>query len=106
VWREAGEYARYLAFMFYASFINSPVTQTLNILERQWMQFGWDISRLVLTVGAIAVPHFLGYGAKVAVVVYGIAMTTMYCIHWIQSYFGINRRVQMSAQSMMDAARA
>jgi O-antigen/teichoic acid export membrane protein len=34
-WREAGEYARYLALMFYAGFINSPVTMTPNILQRQ-----------------------------------------------------------------------
>ncbi len=105
-WREAGEYARYLAFMFYASFINSPVTQTLNILERQWAQFSWDISRLILTVGAIAIPHFLGYDARVAVSVYGIAMTTMYCIHWTQSYFGINRCVRMSVPPIIGTARA
>jgi len=106
VWREAGEYARYLAFMFYASFINSPVTQTLNVLERQWAQLGWDISRLVITVTAIAVPHWMGYGARIAVLTYGIAMTAMYCIHWTQSYFGINRCVRRSALPMMSAARA
>ena len=105
-WREAGEYARYLTFMFYASFINSPVTQTLNILERQWTQFGWDISRLIVTVSAIAIPHFLGYGARVAVLAYGVAMTTMYCIHWAQSYFGINRCVRMSMQPIVGTARA
>ena len=96
-WREAGEYARYLAFMFYASFINSPVTQTLNVLERQWAQFAWDISRLALTVLAIAVPHWLGYGSRIAVLAYGIAMTIMYCVHWTQSYFGIRRRMLMVA---------
>ena len=105
-WREAGEYARYLAFMFYASFINSPVTQTLNILERQWAQFGWDISRLILTVGAIAIPHLLGYGARTAVLVYGIAMTMMYGVHWTQSYFGINRCVRMSVPPLIGTARA
>lgn len=61
-WREAGVYARYLALMFYVSFINSPVTMTLNILERQRAQFAWDISRLLLNVIAIALPYHLGYG--------------------------------------------
>jgi len=105
-WREAGEYARYLAFMFYASFINSPVTQTLNVLERQWAQFAWDISRLIVTVTAIVIPHWMGYGAGFAVLVYGIAMTTMYCVHWTQSYFGIHRCVRMSVRPMISAARA
>jgi O-antigen/teichoic acid export membrane protein len=105
-WRDAGQYARYLAFMFYASFINSPVTQTLNVLERQWAQFGWDISRLIVTVTAIAIPHWLGYGASVAVLAYGIAMTLMYGVHWTQSYFGINRCVRMAVRPVLGAARA
>ena len=100
-WRAAGEYARYLAFMFYASFINSPVTQTLNVLERQWMQFAWDISRLVVTVAAIAIPHWLGYGSRVAVLAYGVAMSLMYCVHWIQSYFGIDRCVRISNNALL-----
>jgi O-antigen/teichoic acid export membrane protein len=105
-WRDAGEYARYLAFMFYASFINSPVTQTLNVLERQWAQFGWDISRLVVTIFAVAIPHWLGYGAGVAVLTYGIAMTLMYAIHWTQSYFGISRCVRLGVRSMVSEASA
>jgi len=94
-WREAGEYARFLAFMFYASFINSPVTMTLNVLERQRAQFAWDFTRLVLTVAAIALPYHLGYGARIAVLSYGVAMTLMYSIHWTQSYFAIGRCVSM-----------
>lgn len=105
-WRDAGEYARYLAFMFYASFINSPVTQTLNVLERQWAQFAWDISRLMVTVFAIAIPHWLGYGAEIAVLIYGIAMTLMYCIHWMQSYLGINRCVRIGVRPLVSEARA
>jgi O-antigen/teichoic acid export membrane protein len=100
-WREAGEYARYLAFMFYASFINSPVTQTLNVLERQWAQFAWDTSRLGVTVAAIAIPHWLGYGSRVAVLAYGVAMSVMYCVHWTQSYFGIDRCVRRSNNQLV-----
>jgi O-antigen/teichoic acid export membrane protein len=105
-WREAGEYARCLAFMFYASFINSPVTMTLNILERQWAQFAWDISRLAVTVMAIVLPHHLGYGARTAVLSYGVAMTLMYGIHWTQSYFGIGRCVRQANLTLASEAQA
>jgi O-antigen/teichoic acid export membrane protein len=105
-WREAGVYARYLAFMFYASFIDSPVTMTLNILERQRAQFAWDISRLILIVIAIALPYHLGYGPRVVVQAYGVAMTVMYGIHWTQSYFGIGRRVRQAAMIVTNAAQA
>ena len=88
-WKEAGEYARYTAFMFYAGFINAPVTMTLNILERQRAQFAWDGSRLVLTVVSIALPYHLHCGPRIAILFYGVAMTLMYGIHWTQSYYAI-----------------
>ena len=90
-WREAGEYARYMAFMFYASFIDSPLGITLNVLEHQGAQFAWDLSRLILTFLAIAAPHFLAIGPRIAILAYSAAMTLMYCIHWVQSYFAIDK---------------
>jgi O-antigen/teichoic acid export membrane protein len=88
-WREAGEYARYLAFMFYAGFINSPVTMTLNILERQRAQVAWDASRLALTFLSMLLPYHFGFGPRIAVLAYGMAMTLMYGVHWMQSYCAI-----------------
>jgi O-antigen/teichoic acid export membrane protein len=88
-WKEAGEYARYLAFMFYAGLVNSPVTMTLNILERQRAQFLWDGSRLALTFLSMLLPYHFGFSPRIAILVYGIAMTLMYGVHWTQSYFAI-----------------
>jgi len=88
-WREAGEYARYLTMMFYAGFINSPVQWTLNILEHQRAQLAWDVSRFFVTLIALALPHRFGYGPRIAVFCYGVSMTLMYAIHWLQSYFAI-----------------
>jgi O-antigen/teichoic acid export membrane protein len=106
VWREAGIYAQYLALMFYVSFINSPVVMTLNILEMQRAQFVWDICRLFLTILAMALPYYLGYGARTAILSYGLAMTILYCIHWAQSYFAIDSRVKQAAQALNSAVQA
>ncbi len=96
-WREAGEYARYLALMFFVGFVNSPVTWTLTILERQRAQMAWDVSSLLMTLLAMMLPHYLGYGPKATVLSYGVGMTMMFGIHWTQSYFSIGRRVRESA---------
>jgi O-antigen/teichoic acid export membrane protein len=89
VWREAGEYARYLTFMCYASFINSPVTLTLSVLQRQRIQFVWDGAKLTLTALSFTLPYHFGYGPRVAILFYGVAMTLMYCIHWALSHAAI-----------------
>jgi O-antigen/teichoic acid export membrane protein len=105
-WHEAGVYARYLAFMYYVSFINSPVTMTLSVLERQGAQFAWDISRLVFTILAMALPYHLGYGPRTAILIYGVEMTLMYCVHWTQSYFAIKRRVNQAVEKFPNVAQA
>jgi O-antigen/teichoic acid export membrane protein len=105
-WREAGVYARYLAFMFYAGFINSPVMTTLSILERQRMQFAWDVSRLAFAVLSMALPYNFGYGPRTAILAYGVAMTLMYGIHWTQSYFGISHCVKQATMTTANAGQA
>lgn len=106
VWREAGIYARYLAFMFYAGFINSPVQVTLNVLERQHAQFIWDISRLVLIVAAMALPYYRGYGPRTAILCYGVAMSLMYGVHWLQSYFAIKHRLKQAPVALTNVVQA
>jgi O-antigen/teichoic acid export membrane protein len=105
-WREAGEYARYLALMCLASSINSPVTMTLNILERQRAQFAWDASRLVLTILCMVVPYHLGHGARFSIIAYGVAMTLMYGIHWTQSYFAIRHCAAAAIMPLTNLAQA
>lgn len=100
-WREAGEYARYLVLMFLAGFINSPVQMTLNILEHQHAQLVWDVSRLAFTVLAIALPYHFGYGPRIAILCYGIAMTIMYAIHWAQSYHAIKHSVDQMNEARL-----
>jgi O-antigen/teichoic acid export membrane protein len=105
-WREAGEYARYLAFMFYAGFINSPVTMTLTILERQRAQFAWDVSRLAMTFLSMLLPYHFGFGPRIAILTYGIAMTLMYGVHWTQSYFAIRHCAAAPIMPLTSLAKA
>jgi O-antigen/teichoic acid export membrane protein len=105
-WREAGQYARCLAFMCYASFINSPVTFTLSVLQRQRAQFVWDGSKLVLTVLSIMLPHHLGYGPRAAILAYGAAMTLMYGIHWTLSHCAIKHCADAATMALANLAKA
>jgi O-antigen/teichoic acid export membrane protein len=105
VWREAGEYARYLAFMCYAGFINSPVTLTLSVLQRQRTQFAWDAGKLALTALSFTLPYRFGYGPRVAILAYGVAMTLMYSLHWMLSHGAIKHCAEAAA-AMANMAEA
>jgi O-antigen/teichoic acid export membrane protein len=105
VWREAGEYARYLAFMCYAGFVNSPVTLTLSVLQRQRTQFVWDAGKLALTALSFTLPYRFGYGPRVAILAYGVAMTLMYGIHWTLSH-GAIKQCADAAVALTNMAKA
>src|SRR5690606_9268441 len=66
-WTRAGVYARVLAPMFLLQFVASPLSQTLNVLERQDVQFVWDALRLLLVGGALVAANALGWSALEAI---------------------------------------
>jgi O-antigen/teichoic acid export membrane protein len=105
-WREAGEYARYLAFMCYAGFINSPVTLTLSVLQRQRTQFVWDAGKLALTALSFTLPYRFGYGPRVAITAYGVTMTLMYGIHWMLSHGAIKHCADVAAAALSEDGRS
>lgn len=77
-WVEAGLYARYLSLLFLARFIAVPLSQTLNILERQDLLLGWDTARLVVAVGALVVASAIGLTSLQAIGWYSVGMGVMY----------------------------
>lgn len=56
-WSDAGDYAKILAFAFWFRFAISPLSQTLNLIDRQDIQLVWDVSRLVLVVSGFVVSY-------------------------------------------------
>lgn len=97
-WSEAGRYARLLAVMQYVGFVVWPVIPTLNLLERQSWQCGWDIGRMVLTLGAIELAHLMGWPARVAVAAYGCALLVGYVMHPIISLMAISQRMRSTGK--------
>ncbi len=93
-WREAGIYARILAMMHFVSFITWPLMPTINILERQALQLGWELSRLVLIVGSLWLAHYWGWSARSAVGVISGTMLLGYASHLLISHLIIGKRIQ------------
>jgi len=92
-WREAGVYARWLAAMHYVALVSWPLTPTLNILEKQFWQLGWDVGRLVLTVGSLWLAHRWGWSARSAIAVFGGVVLVGYGSHLLISHHAIKERI-------------
>lgn len=85
-WNQAGLYLQLLALSLMARFVVSPLSDTLNVLERQDLQLVWDAFRLLITFGTLIAAYMLDLPSAYAVGSYGagmlIAYFTLYCILW------------------------
>lgn len=90
-WSEAGNYLRILGAMFLVQFVVAPLSQTLNVLERQDLQLVWDAGRLVLVVGTIVAAYLLDFPAAVAIAVYGVGMILAYLSLFSISFLSIRK---------------
>jgi len=96
-WRAAGDYARILALMQYIAFFIWPLMPTLNILEHQHWQLGWDLGRLALCAGAMAAAQHFGRSPIWIIGAYAAAMSVGYVVHGVLSYLAIRWRVAQEA---------
>jgi O-antigen/teichoic acid export membrane protein len=92
-WREAGTYARLLAVAHYLAFVSWPLAPTLNILEQQFWQLGWDVGRLVLTLGSLWLAYHWGSSARVAIGAFGAAECASYVALLLLSHLAIRKRM-------------
>lgn len=94
-WREAGVYARLLAPMHYLAFVSWPLTQTLNILEEQFLQLSWDASRMVLTCGSLWAVFHWGGSARAAITALAAVMLLSYVVHLFLCELAIRKRIRL-----------
>lgn len=88
-WANSGSFVRAMSLVLVAQMVVRPVSQTLNILERQPLQLLWDAARLVAVVGSILVPALLNATAVVAVVSYAIVTSVMYIVLLVVAYWSV-----------------
>lgn len=79
-WRIAGDYAQALALMLGMQLVTVPLSQTLNVMERQDLQLLWDLGRLAVVGGIFFAAHHFRWEDITAVRAYGIGMTGCYLI--------------------------
>jgi O-antigen/teichoic acid export membrane protein len=85
-WQETGAIIRVLSLMFLIQFIVSPMSQTLNILNKQDLQLVWDILRLILTVLPFLLGSLYHYDFLQVIRLYGIFSVTSYAILYVMTF--------------------
>jgi len=92
-WGEAGLYMQVLALMLLPQFVTVPLSQTLNILEHQDWQLGWDLGRLLLVIGSMCLAYWLGGTPRQTIVAYSLSMFIAYAVLFSLNVHILNVRV-------------
>jgi O-antigen/teichoic acid export membrane protein len=86
-WLEAGRYTQIMVPTVLTQFVVAPISQILNIVERQDAQFFWVIIWLMSISGSFAIVHFWNLSAVIAVTLFSTAMTFSYLLHFCISVY-------------------
>lgn len=90
-WRTAGTLAQLLVPSFLLQFAVVPISQTLNVLEKQDLQLIWDALRLVAVVASLLVPALMNSSIRVAVGAYAGVSALAYSCLWYLAVRETNR---------------
>lgn len=85
-WSQAGQYARILAPMFLLQLCVVPLSQTLNIFERQDLQLIWDLGRFGMVFAALWISHIMQWSDESAMLSYGLVMVVSYLVLFIMCF--------------------
>ncbi len=88
-WHQAGLFVQASMTTFAAQLVVVPVSQTLNILERQDLQLAWDMGRLIAVAASMWVAWASGLSPMGTVLVYAAVSTVAYAALFIVTRQGI-----------------
>ncbi|MGO0259321.1 lipopolysaccharide biosynthesis protein [Priestia aryabhattai] len=104
-WLNSGYYTQLLTIMFISQIVVLPLSQTLYILNKQFLQLLWDISRFMIILVGFYVIKRLGYGASVSIMFLSIAMTLSYFVLLILGKKAINNVSQRNYKEEKSVAK-
>jgi O-antigen/teichoic acid export membrane protein len=81
-WREAGEFARILAPLYFFNFVASPLSYVFFVAGKQKMELAWQVALFVTTFAVFLSPTSL----KQTLVNYTISYSGLYIVYLFLSY--------------------
>lgn len=90
-WENTGYYVQILCMASLAQFVIVPLSQTVNILERQDWQLKWDIFRLLLVSLSIVLTSVAGGTHWQAILSYNVSLVIAYGIMFLFNLMLLNQ---------------
>lgn len=90
-WKTSGTFVGILSFMYLFYIITFPVSQTLNLLGKQFLQLLWDFSRVIFIVLLFSSVHKFSLSNLLTLKIYSIGMGLFYLILLTLIYYNLKK---------------
>lgn len=91
-WERSGTYAVPLAAAMGLQMLASPLSQTVIVMGHPTWQAAWDVSRLLLSIGAVYGGHALGWDDVQTIQLLSAVMSVSYAFSWLLSRAALHGR--------------
>ncbi|CAL7963057.1 conserved membrane hypothetical protein [Gammaproteobacteria bacterium] len=86
-WIIAGEYAQIMTLMFFLSFVTAPLSSLFMVVEKQKLDFIWQVFRVILSFASIAAGFILFKSVKVSLMLFTLSFSLLYVINAIMAFY-------------------
>ena len=87
-WKEAGEYLKALVFLYIGQVVVAPLSQTLNIINKNQIQLLWDCLRLlVVLIIFLVITPWMDFMPLQTMYLYSISMFLLYVLLFLTTLF-------------------
>ncbi|WP_395941436.1 lipopolysaccharide biosynthesis protein [Bacillus thuringiensis] len=97
-WRTSGSYVAILSFMYLFYIIAFPVSQTLNLIGKQFLQLLWDLSRVAFIFLLFLSVHQFSLSISITLKIYSIGMGLFYLLLLIIIYYALKQDIRSDTQ--------
>lgn len=93
-WSESGQIVQLLGVFYLARFVVVPISQTLNMFERQDLVFLWDALNLLALLGSFTIGALWKLNYSHTILIYSLSMTASYLLHFALAFWIVNKHAR------------
>jgi O-antigen/teichoic acid export membrane protein len=98
-WAVSGQYAQWMVIAFIPQIVVSPLSMTLNLLEKQGAQLWWDSGRFLVLLGVFGSAYMIDASPSTTVLLVASALGASYIVLWGLGLWFLQRRVKQHARA-------
>lgn len=98
-WHQAGVFSSMLAIYLLAQFVSNPLSNALNVLNRQKLNLVLDATRATISCGVFIASQILNLSPESSILIYSISLAAYYLINISTIFKALNTSIEQKTKN-------